>query len=57
MVEYSEVTFHGTFFTFHGSSITLHGSSFPHLPLLLTVEGFLLTYLSILCYKKENSII
>ena len=50
MVGYSEVTS-------HGSSITLHGSSFPHLLLLLTVEGFLLTYLSILCYKKENSII
>ena len=50
MVGYSEVTF-------HGSSFTLHGSSFPHLPLLLTVEGFLLTHLSILCYKKEDSLI
>ena len=57
MAGYSEVTSHGSSFTFHGSSITLHGSSFPHLLLLLTVEGFLLTYLSILCYKKENSII
>ena len=57
MAGYSEVTFHGSSFTFHGSSITLHGNSFPHLPLLLMIEGFLVTYLGILCYKKENSII